>query len=331
VIIGCKRAFRRWPQTHPPILLLLKYCQCDIIRRSYGCRHTNDYPGSHRRHHAQPADWASVNVQAAKVWDDPAHEGDYWSLQTELITGERVRVLAQRGDWSQIVAVEQPTSKDMRGYPGWVRSASLVKGWPTGERWAIVMVKTTLVREGQAADAVKMMRLNLDTRLPVVSSDVDAVHVRLPDGRTGWLAAGDVRLAAGREDAYSLDHFYQTAEALTGVPYVWGGTTSASLDCAGFTYRLFHAYGITLARDANDQALLAPLGGGQGMLVAAGAESRGTLVFTADRQNGPVTHVFMVWGNGQIIDAEPQRGVSIHPLAELMKSAHWSAARSFLP
>jgi cell wall-associated NlpC family hydrolase len=272
-----------------------------------------------------------VQVESAKVWDDPAHEGDYWSLQTELITGERVRVIGQQGIWSQIVAVEQPTSKDLRGYPGWVRSASLATGWPTGDQWAIVMVKSTILRESQNAGAAKMMTLNLDTRLPVVNSAGDPVEVRLPDGRAGWVAAGDVRLAAGREDAYPLDTFYQTAEALTGVPYVWGGTTSASLDCAGFIYRLFHAYGITLARDANDQAMQTLLGGGQGTPVEAGAEQRGTLVFTADRPNGPVTHVLMMWGNGQIIDAEPQRGVSIHPLADHMRVAYWSGASSFLP
>jgi hypothetical protein len=272
----------------------------------------------------QPDNWFSVAVESVKVWDDPSHEGDYWSLQTELITGEHLLILDQQGGWSLIVAVEQPSSKDLRGYPGWVRTSSLVKGWPQGEKFIIVMVKTTMLRETQEPTSKIIMKLQLDTRLPVISEKNNQVLVALPDGRQGWLAVRDVRLAQNREDRSSLDGFFKTADSLVGIPYVWGGTTSNSLDCSGFIYRLFHAYGIVLARDANDQIL-------GGTEVDEKGVIRGNLVFTADRPQGPVTHVVMIWDNGLMIDSEPGRGVSIHPLAEWMETAFFSGARSYTP
>ena len=273
---------------------------------------------------SQPDNWFSVADESVKVWDDSSHQGDYWSLQTELITGEHVLVLDQQGEWSHIVAVEQPSSKDPRGYPGWVRSSSLVKGWPQGMKFMIVMVRSTILRENQEPTSDIIMKLQLDTRLPVIAEENNQALVRLPDGRQGWLDVRNVRLAQNREDRYSLDGFYETANSLVGIPYVWGGTTSNSLDSSGFLYRLFHAYGIVLARDANDQIL----GGAE---VDDKAIVRGNLIFTADRPNGPVTHVVMIWGNGMIIDSEPGRGVSIHPLTELMKTAFLSGARTYLP
>jgi hypothetical protein len=272
----------------------------------------------------QPEEWVSVAVESVKVWDDPSHEGDYWSMQTDLITGERVLVTGRQGEWVQIIAVEQPSSKDKRGYPGWVRGSSLVAGWPVGDLWAVVMAKRAQLTASQEPGSKVLMRLHLDTRVVVVQQVDEQVQVRLPDGREGWLPAKNVRLSAGRDTPAALDGFYETAEALIGIPYVWGGTTSDSLDCSGFLYRLFHAYGLVLARDANDQAL-------EGTAVDANALQRGHLIFTADRANGPITHVVMYWEDGQIIDAEPERGVSVHPLSDLLHMAVWSGARAYLP
>ncbi|HEX7434057.1 MAG TPA: hypothetical protein VF326_10380 [Anaerolineaceae bacterium] len=86
---------------------------------------------------------ATVSVEVLDVWDEPAHEKDYWSRQTQLILGERVLILAEVGDWASIVAVEQPSHKDPRGYPGWVRRGSLVNGWSQADKVAVVMVLFT--------------------------------------------------------------------------------------------------------------------------------------------------------------------------------------------
>lgn len=91
------------------------------------------------------------------------------------------------------------------------------------------------------------MIVTLDTRLPVESADGDWVRVRLPDGTAGWLPAADVRLTDDLSRPVPADTLFALAELLVGVPYLWGGTTTGSLDCASLPYRLFHAYGIRRA------------------------------------------------------------------------------------
>jgi hypothetical protein len=71
----------------------------------------------------------TVDSSFVDVWDEPAHEGNYLSRQTQLVTGEQVLVVEQSGEWARVVAIWQATHKDAQGYPGWLRIADLVPGW----------------------------------------------------------------------------------------------------------------------------------------------------------------------------------------------------------
>src|SRR5690606_23722177 len=46
-------------------------------------------------------------------------------LLTQLLLGEPVELLAEDGDWAHVIARWQPSSRDDRGYPGWVRRGHL--------------------------------------------------------------------------------------------------------------------------------------------------------------------------------------------------------------
>src|ERR671933_314695 len=46
-------------------------------------------------------------------------------IETQALYGERVRVVARRGAWRKVVVPDQPTPRDSRGYPGWVRASEL--------------------------------------------------------------------------------------------------------------------------------------------------------------------------------------------------------------
>jgi gamma-D-glutamyl-L-lysine dipeptidyl-peptidase len=263
-----------------------------------------------------------VATLKADVWDAPANENSYWNLQTQLILGEKVLVVDRQGEWSKIAAVEQPSKKDPLGYPGWVRSEFLAAGWPSAQQYAVVMAPHGPLRDEPGGSL--LMSLYLDTRLPVESTQKDWVQVRLPDGKTGWLSSGDVRLTDNLSSPIPADGLFALAQALIGVKYQWGGTTTDSLDCSGFTYRVFHAYGILLSRDADDQAL-------GGDFVARKDIRKGDLIFVSEQSGGLVSHMSIYWGNSTVLDAVTIRGVVIRTFPDFFTNYYWITARRYLP
>jgi hypothetical protein len=264
----------------------------------------------------------TVSVSKADVWDAPENEKSYWDLQTQLILGEKVWVLGQQGEWSQIVAVEQPSHKDPRGYPGWVRTEFLARGWPDAVYFAVVMKARTHLRAEQGG--VPGMLIYLDTRLPVVTTWEQWVQVRLPDGTQGWLPFEDVRLTENLAEPYPAYNLFALAESLVGVLYKWGGTVSDSLDCAGLPYRLFHAHGILMSRDADDQAL-------EGEFVGRNDVRKGDLIFVSESSKGKITHEVIYWGNNMVMDADITNGVMIRPMPGFFANYFWITARRFIP
>ena len=262
-----------------------------------------------------------VNARKASVWDAPENEKKYWNLQTQLILGEKVLVIDRLGEWSKIAAVEQPSKKDPLGYPGWVRSEFLAQGWPTAQRYAVVMTPYGQLRIEPGGSL--LLSVYLDTRLPVESTQKDWVQVRLPDGQTGWLPSSDVRLTDNPSSPIPTDGLPALAQALIGVPYWWGGTTPDSFDCSGFLYRIFHAYGINLGRDSDDQA-----SGGE--FVAREDLRKGDLIFTSKTKGGPIFHVAMYWGNNTVLDADAPAGVVVRSLLGRLQYEYWITARRYL-
>jgi cell wall-associated NlpC family hydrolase len=169
-----------------------------------------------------------------------------------------------------------------------------------------------------------LLPVYLDTRLPVESTQTDWVQVQLPDGRSGWISARDVRRTDDLQSRIPADGLFALAQALIGAPYRWGGTTADSLDCSGLTYRVFHAFGILLSRDADDQAL-----GGE--FVARKDLRQGDLIFVSEQSGGAVSHMSIYWGNDTVLDAATQRGVTIRTFPDFFTFYYWITARRYLP
>lgn len=84
------------------------------------------------------------------------------------------------------------------------------------------------------------------------------------------------------------DQVISSARTYIGVPYKWGGTTRAGLDCSGLLVCSFKTANISLPRTSAEQAKY-------GRLVSIHELQPGDLVFFATgRRRGKITHVGMV-------------------------------------
>jgi gamma-D-glutamyl-L-lysine dipeptidyl-peptidase len=267
---------------------------------------------------------ATVQVELADVWDDPTYEGGWWHRQTQLIMGEPVLVVGRRGEWSQVIAIEQPSHKHPLGYPGWVRSRALTSGWVESGLWLVVMAPYANLYGQPLESAPLMARASLDTRLPILIDTGVWLAARLPDGRTAWVQRDKIRLTGDLNKPDQLEGLLAASMTLPHTVYLWGGASTTAFDCSGLVYRLFHAHGLRLPRDAEDQKAA-------GLAIAGEAPQPGDLLFFSNTPGGPVTHVAIQLENGMMLDDAAGVGLSVRPLSEVLENHAYVTAESVIP
>ena len=112
-----------------------------------------------------------------------------------------------------------------------------------------------------------------------------------------------------------------------GVPYKWGGTTRAGMDCSALTRAVYReAYGIELPRTSRQMYQL-------GKPVSIPDQLRsGDLVFFRIDTSGPgISHVGIYVGDGRFAHASSSRGGVIDPLSSPYFDKRLAGARRVLP
>jgi cell wall-associated NlpC family hydrolase len=268
-------------------------------------------PDAPRRFDA-PAVSVPADVRAWTAAMAPADRLDlHGRVESQALLGDQVIDDQRRGGWSRVVLPGQPSSKDPRGYPGWLPSVQLAE-WeaPDAATATVILPTTTLLRSPGGDPAVD--DVSFGTRLPVAgTAEGGWLPVHAPGlARPGWLPDFAVVVEpvepSGPPPATEL---LAAAVRFCGLPYLWAGTCGLGLDCSGLVHLLFRRYGVTVPRDAHDQAAAAPV------QVDPGRAEPGDLLFFS-RPGQQIHHVGVCAGDDRMLHApESGRGIVLEPLS----------------
>jgi len=233
--------------------------------------------------------YAVVATPLANLHARPDHRSE---LKSQRLHGEVVRILGRHGHWFLAAGFD--------GYPGWVRSWSLVR---RAERdalaWAVA-ARAAAWRHTVAVHAAPRARSPVIALVPWGARFVPLAALRtragfsavlLPGGESGFVAAGGLGPSwrGGRRSGAGAAERGRRAAALAhaqcGAGYLWGGASSWGFDCSGLVQWAYAQCGLRLPRDARDQIRIArPLTRGE-------TARPGDLLFFG--RDGDVNHVAM--------------------------------------
>ena len=155
-------------------------------------------------------------------------------LASQLVRGERFRVLEAEGKW----AFGQSMKDAYVGYA--LRECLEDMFRPT--HWVATL--HAHIYPEPAFKTVPLEMLPFGSQLAAASESGDFI---------GLDSGGFVPAAQVRKRGDPLLDFVSTAELFLGVPYLWGGTGSFGIDCSGLVQRSLEAAGTACPRDSDMQ------------------------------------------------------------------------------
>lgn len=246
-----------------------------------------------------------INVSVANLRSEPLHSAE---LSTQALLGTPINVLDKKNNW---LLVQTPDN-----YVSWTEESSVtILNRQEMNKWMEARKIVYYQNYGSSYEKA-------DTRSQTISDVVicnifeyisenrNFVKVMYPDKRVAFLKKTDcidynkwIKLP----NPTPAD-IIKTAKTFTGIPYLWGGTSSKGLDCSGFTKLTFLIHGIIIQRDASQQARHGIISNG----VTFDKLQPGNLLFFGKKDKNTdktsITHVAIYTYNNEYIHASGMVG-----------------------
>lgn len=223
-------------------------------------------------------------------------------LVTQARLGDTAVVQSRRAGWFHL-------KFDHDGYGGWARSISFAPAGRPIPKPNLRLVSSLFanIHAGPSVRTPLLLTAPLGSPLGLLGpartdgGGAPWARVRAPGGLRGFALAGDLSRPSAwpRWPAPALRRsLVRQALKLLGLPYRWGGTTTYGFDCSGFVQCLYRLHGISLPRDAWQQAA-SPLG----RPVSRSSLRAGDLLFFAWPKNRRISHVGLAISHREFIHA----------------------------
>ncbi len=223
-------------------------------------------------------EYGIVNLSAIPARKEPSDRSE---MVNQLLFGESVTVLEKLGPWRRIRSVHD-------NYEAWVDHKQFLP--ISNEVFKNTSAKPSMVTTDLAQILVKenaLMTIMLGSTLPAFNDSVCHIDEAI------YTYPGQVRdTSVVSAKGLLVENAYMYLNA----PYLWGGRSPFGIDCSGLTQMVYKLNGVSLKRDASQQAE-------QGNTLHLLDETEpGDLAFF-DNENGDIIHVGIILKDQEIIHA----------------------------